>query len=538
MREDILRRTGIGRDALKPERRSIMVPRRQLAVSVLLLTLFAPALRAQFVTKSEMSINVQDYGAVPNDGLDDTTAFRNALSALGTSYGRIYVPRGGYNINDTILVANDRINFEGDGPWATAIYFTPSANDVPVFDFHHGTGVSYQCSLRRMSFNSADTTHKKIAIRLSDVSGFVLEDIAIGPIGGWTGNDSIGVQIRGRELSQVSRASIAADMPIKIEHNVNYTGPLEDLDVWHFNDLTLYAASTKYCITADDDTSLTDFVMDGSNDFINGAGGLYWNTTVTSPPGVAYGLTIRNTRSEGLHGGWVVYVSNARSIRNVTLDNVAGGAGEGWKGFYFRNIAYLQLLNCHYAGTSDGIGTNDAVALDIDAVRSVSFHNCFWNGGSVRNFGSTLRRIFAINHGYESSGGVFTTEYWESSDNVNLGVGLAMQVGGGTAGATGPYTVGGSGTIANGATVPLPNGGLVPSKVAYIQVFANGNSRTEGGTALISATSVTRLTGTGSFDVVAGTGKLSIDTSAGWSNVVLRNNTGVELSFGYVIWWI
>ena len=86
--------------------------------------LIAVPLAAQtYVTRAETSINVQDYGAVPNDGLDDTTAFRNAVSALSGAYGRIYVPRGSYNISDTITVATDRVHFEGDGVWATAPYF-------------------------------------------------------------------------------------------------------------------------------------------------------------------------------------------------------------------------------------------------------------------------------------------------------------------------------------------------------------------------------------------------------------------------------
>jgi hypothetical protein len=507
-------------------------------LAFLLVLLVPSALIAQYVTKSEVSINVRDYGATPNDATDDTTAFRNAVTALGGAYGRIYVPYGSYIISDTITVPQDRVNIEGDGPWATTINFAPTANDVPVFDFHHGTAVSYQCSLRKMSFVSTDTSHKKIAVRLSDVSGFVMEDVAIGPIGYWSGGDSIGVQIRGRELSQIARASIAADIPIKIEHNVNYTAPLEDLDLWHFTDLSLYASSTHYNITADNDTSITNFVMDGSNDFIGGLGGFYWNNTVSSPPGVAYGLTIRNTRAEGLSGGWLVYIATARGIRNVTLDNVQGGSLEANKGFYLHNISYLQLQNCQYAGTTDGVGDNNAVALDLDSVRSVSFLNCFWNWGCVRTFGSTLRRIYAINGGPESNGGVFTTEYWESSDNQNFGAGLAMQVGGGTPGATGAFTVGGSGTIANGGTVQIPTAGG-GAKALYIQVFANGsNGRTEGGTAVISASSLNKLSGTAGFDVVVGSNKLSIDASGGWWNVVLRNNTGIDLSFGYVVWWI
>jgi hypothetical protein len=72
---------------------------------------------------------------------------------------------------------------------------------------------------------------KKVAVRPTDVSGFVLEDVHVGPMGYWTGSDSIGVQIRGRNLSQLSRLTIAADMPIKIERNANFTGAFEEIGV-------------------------------------------------------------------------------------------------------------------------------------------------------------------------------------------------------------------------------------------------------------------------------------------------------------------
>jgi hypothetical protein len=491
---------------------------------------------AQNVQRSEMSINVHWYGAVPNDGVDDTAAFNAAVAAV-PSYGRIYIPRGNYLISNTITVSKQRIHFEGDGVWATTITFAPMANGIPVFDFNSSPGVNFQSSLRRMTFTSGNTLLKKIAVRLTDVSGFVMEDVAIGPVGSWTGADSIGVQIRGRDLSTIARLSIGADMPIKVEHNPNYAGPLEDLDLWHFEDLSLFAAANRYCITVDDGAQLGDFVMDGSNDFVSGMGGFYWNDTTTTPAGQAYRFIMRNTRSEGLTGGWAVYLSTVRGIRHVTLDNVAAGAGEAWKGFYFRGAAYLTLTNVEYLGTSDGIGTNNAIGLDIDGVLSASFNNCFWQWDSVRNIGN-MRRLFALNQSFGSNGTVYTTEHWESSVNTNMTAGMVMQIGGGTAGATGANLVGGSGTLANGAQIQIPTAGA-GAKVLYIQVFCNGaGGRTEGGTALLSATSVTKLNGTTGFDVVAGTNRIAIDTTGGWWNVVLRNTTGVEMSFGYTLWWI
>jgi hypothetical protein len=274
---------------------------RRVPVAFVLLSLVVPGF-AQNVQRSEMSINVHWHGAVPNDGVDDTAAFIAAVAAV-PSYGRIYVPRGVYNISNTITVNKHRVHFEGDGVWATTIAFAPAANGIPVFDFNSSPGVNFQSSLRGMTFTSSNTLLKKIAVRLTDVSGFVMEDVAIGPAGAWTGADSIGVQIRGRDLSTLSRLSVAADMPIKVEHNANYSGPLEDLDLWHFEDISLFAASNKYCITVDDGAQLGDFVIDGSNDFISGLGGFYWNDTTATPVGQASRFIMRNTRTENLSGG-------------------------------------------------------------------------------------------------------------------------------------------------------------------------------------------------------------------------------------------
>src|SRR5688572_12433186 len=103
------------------ERRNTMW--RQVRVVMVLLFLAVPAF-AQNVQRSEMSFNVHWFGAVPSDHLDDTAAFILAVAAV-PSYGRIYVPRGEYNISNTITVNKHRVHFEGDGVWATTINFAP-----------------------------------------------------------------------------------------------------------------------------------------------------------------------------------------------------------------------------------------------------------------------------------------------------------------------------------------------------------------------------------------------------------------------------
>jgi hypothetical protein len=77
---------------------------------------------------------------------------------------------------------------------------------------------------------------------------------------------------------------------------------------------------------------------------------------------MAYGITIRNLRTENLDGGWAIYINTARTIRDITIDNVMAGAMEAWKGVYIRGAQYVSFLNYHYSGTSDQIGVNNAIA--------------------------------------------------------------------------------------------------------------------------------------------------------------------------------
>ena len=43
--------------------------------------------------------NVRDYGAIGDDGADDTTAFQNAINSLPSDGGTVYVPAGNYKID-------------------------------------------------------------------------------------------------------------------------------------------------------------------------------------------------------------------------------------------------------------------------------------------------------------------------------------------------------------------------------------------------------------------------------------------------------
>jgi len=60
--------------------------------------------------------NVRDFGAVPNDGKDDTAAFQAAFDSLDThSGGTVYCPPGRYDISGQITVSAPAVRLVGDG---------------------------------------------------------------------------------------------------------------------------------------------------------------------------------------------------------------------------------------------------------------------------------------------------------------------------------------------------------------------------------------------------------------------------------------
>ncbi len=88
--------------------------------------------------------DVTDYGAIPDNGLDDfaacSLAINDAKNAGGVSI--IYFPEGIFNINQTIeLLFGEPIGFEGniifqgEGSDKTFLYFNLPGNAYPCFNF-------------------------------------------------------------------------------------------------------------------------------------------------------------------------------------------------------------------------------------------------------------------------------------------------------------------------------------------------------------------------------------------------------------------
>jgi hypothetical protein len=79
------------------------------------------------ITKPTGYISVTDYGAVPNDGIDDHAAFVSAIGAASSNSTGLYIPAGTFNLSARFHLWPSNITVTGVGMWYTEIFFTTEA---------------------------------------------------------------------------------------------------------------------------------------------------------------------------------------------------------------------------------------------------------------------------------------------------------------------------------------------------------------------------------------------------------------------------
>ena len=121
--------------------------------------------------------SVADYGAVPNDGKDDTKAF---LKAASTGMN-VFVPAGEYQVKKTITLYGGQI--AGSSLNNTLIISTGSD---PILDLNNGAGAS-QLSLSFKEISGKEKVGNKIAVRIGTCAenqiGSYLHDLQISHVG-------------------------------------------------------------------------------------------------------------------------------------------------------------------------------------------------------------------------------------------------------------------------------------------------------------------------------------------------------------------
>lgn len=88
------------------------------------------------LAKPSAFLSVTDYGAVANDGNDDTTAFQAALEAAKQQHQGVWVPQGEFELRGDQIVLND-VTIRGAGMWYTQLTgarFLGKGSNIQVYD--------------------------------------------------------------------------------------------------------------------------------------------------------------------------------------------------------------------------------------------------------------------------------------------------------------------------------------------------------------------------------------------------------------------
>ncbi len=417
--------------------------------------------QTQFGAGAVVEVYPQWWGASPASS-DSSPAINKAINSSPSLPGVNVRLSGTFNCQTTVHVNRHRVKLIGDGMYATQITFNPSS-PMALFEFSHpDKSVIVQCAIRDIGLLAAGDYKdrervQKTGIRIVDADVIEVRNVAIH---NWGGNHSIGLQVQGRQLVFVENVTILADLPILIDKNPD----IEWISIDHStfrNTYLLPMDPNGPSVKIASGVALHNVVFDGTNAWVGGKYGLYWEDTETR--GVSMNLSIKNVRMENgtAHGGAMIHIDHNYNLMNLVLENIYG-CGGGVGGIYLRNCTSVTLQNIFYTPVRGNAPAGYVpTALDIDDSSSnIALINAFWNGGLVKT--GNLIKTFGTN----SNPAKYDNRLIEVYDRPNNGQGEGLVL-------YGTKTWCHSGTLEDGASLPLPVGAGPKTKVATVTVSAS-----------------------------------------------------------------
>lgn len=466
----------------------------------------------------------QWWGASPASS-DSSPAINKAINSAPDLPGIKIRLSGTFNCKTTIHVNRHRVNLVGDGMYATQFMFNP---DTPraLFEFlHPEKSVIAQCAIKDIGLVGAGAYEdrervQKIGIRIEDADVLEVRNVAIH---NWGGSGSIGLQVQGRELVHVENVTILADLPILIDKNPR----LEWISIDHSTFRNTYllpmdpnGASVKIA----SGVALHNVVFDGTNAWVGGKYGLYWNDAETK--GVGINLTVKNVRMENgaSHGGAMIHIAHNYSLHNLVLENIYG-CGGGVGGIYLRKCTNATLQNIYYTPVRGNAPEGYLpTALDIDESSSnIAFVNVFWNGGKIKT--GKLVKTFGT-HTNPSKYDNRVIEVYDQPNNAQ-GEGIVVY---------GTKTWSYNGELADGESVSLPIGADSKTKVATVTVAASdGGAINESAQFMVGGKGKTiKVAGTEAMSATSAPDSLCLDPGG---RVGLVNRLGAKVDVVVTVFW-
>ena len=117
--------------------------------------------------------SVTDFGAVANDGVDDTDAFVLALSSLGGNTGAVSIPAGEFHLSATLQMPSGAV-LRGAGADETTLTLNHSGHGFAVYGWGEGTSEATAANGYPTILSGAVTGSRTIT--LDDASGFEVGD--------------------------------------------------------------------------------------------------------------------------------------------------------------------------------------------------------------------------------------------------------------------------------------------------------------------------------------------------------------------------
>jgi len=336
-------------------------------------------------------INVRSHGALGDNLTDDTAAINDAITALPTN-GVLYFPTGIYVVTEPLkTLSKAGTHILGDGIFASRIKFAPTADGTMLTFSAGGSQLSGGSVQNIMLFcQEAETT--KVALYLEDVGSFVVRNVLIS---NFTGTDSEGLRIAGRDDNRFDHLSIAADVPLHIMANPNVANGGLSLDMATFTQVYLRCQGSNSAlpnagIVIDDVTQITNVSFAGNLSITGALFGIHWthNTAVVA----SYDIHIENYRPEQMATGtaYGIYIdgNNESLLQTVSVDRMFCGATCD-VGIYARGVQDMIV---------NGLRGSNAtfVAFDLDDVDLLDYRNLYGpSTGMTFNMNSYLEQVSA-----------------------------------------------------------------------------------------------------------------------------------------------
>lgn len=315
-------------------------------------------------------IFVATCGAVGDGTTDDTTAIQNCAN-LTTSGSVLKLSAATYKTTDAITITADHVHVVGAGVNSTIIKFDP-ASTKSAFKFANGATEMYGNSITGIRFiSTGSNVQKKTAIEVVDTSGMLIEDIWIDPQNSstWTGGGSVGLAIKGRELTRINRIRAFTDQPIQISDDPNTAGTVDD-DHMHISDTYLRPTPSgpgdRSAILIDDGVIISNLTIDGAEAWIVDKYGLHWVET-GGTSAAATNISISGVRCEQAVDvtGYCIYVDHTKGIYNFDVRDAQMSTNLAQNGMHFFGINNLTIKNSVF-------GANDAARQHLNITGSVT----------------------------------------------------------------------------------------------------------------------------------------------------------------------